>query len=111
MNNYKKIFAYNLRYYREATNYTLEEVSDISGISTTIWSSYENERGNPTLDTLEKVSRTLAVPLTYLLKKNQTSDPGENIKLNALIRDINQLEERKREILIKIIRLILLFAR
>ncbi|WP_124068452.1 helix-turn-helix transcriptional regulator [Clostridium sp. E02] len=111
MNNYKKIFAYNLRFYRVASDYTLEEVSDISGISTTVWSSYENERGNPTLDTLKKISDTLAVPLTYLLKKGQTSDPVEDIKLNALIRDINQLEERKKGILIKIIRLILLFAR
>lgn len=108
MNNYRQEFADNVRKYRESAAYTLEDVSDKSGLSTSTWSGFENNRGNPTIDTIAKISETLSVPMSALFN-SQTDyiDRQIDLKVKTLVKDINKLEPAKREVLVKIVRLIL----
>lgn len=111
-NDYKQEFANNLRKYREDAAYTLDDVSYKSGISSSVWSGYENNRGNPTIDTLAKISETLSIPMSALLDShNDYSERPMDLKLKTLIKDINKLDAAKRELVVKIIRSILLLIK
>lgn len=110
--DYKQEFADNLRKYREAAALTLDEVAYYSGISASVWSGYENKRGNPTIDTLARISETLSVPVRDLLEIH-TDYPERHVdlKIKTLIKDINKLDPTKRELVVKIIRSILLLIK
>lgn len=105
MDTYKNILAKNMKKYREAEGYTLEEISFASGITASIWSSYENNRGNPTLDTLEKISNTLNVPLSDLFKTSDDSfELYDDIRFKSIERELRTLSAPQKEHILKIMR-------
>lgn len=51
--------GYDLRACREAVDMTIEELDELSGVSRTTISKWENEQSNPNLDGLTSVIETL----------------------------------------------------
>ena len=108
MNDYRQEFADNVRKYREAAAYTLEDVADKSGLSTSTWSGFENKRGNPTIDTVAKISETLSVPMSALLdSRTDYTERHIDLKVKTLIKDLNKLEPSKKDHVIRIVRSLL----
>ena len=62
-------------------NLTIQQFSELSGISQSNLSNYMNGRISPTLDTLNKIADTLNIDLTELFKKR------DNVSLYAKIDD------------------------
>lgn len=60
---YIEIFLYNLLKILRERGYTKAHLSDISGISPSFISELTNGRANPSLANLEKIAKSLDVPL------------------------------------------------
>lgn len=65
MNNIKKI--------RNSKKLTVQELSYLSKVATGYLSDIENNKANPTINTLIKISNALEVPITDLIDNNNTS--------------------------------------
>ncbi len=67
-----KVIAYNLKELRTSRNFTLGELSRISGISKTMLSDIEKGSSNPTINTIWKLANGLNVPYTRLMEDVET---------------------------------------
>ncbi len=56
-----------IRRYRKDNNLTIKEFSEISGVSTALVSQLERGIGNPCLNVLKLIARTLGVAVSSLL--------------------------------------------
>lgn len=70
-NRFSKFIPDRLIEAREARGFTLSELADILEISHQAVSKYENNKAQPTYDTLEKLSEALMVPVTFFYKQGQ----------------------------------------
>lgn len=70
MENINKIVASNLKKLREKHAYSLEKMSEITGISKTMLYQIEKAETNPSVNTLYKISNSLKVSLSSLLANN-----------------------------------------
>lgn len=68
-----------LREILQDRNMTVQQCSELSGISQSNLSNYMNGRISPTLDTLNRISEALGIELTELFKKK------DNVTLYAKI--------------------------
>lgn len=64
---YSEIFLYNLLRILRERGYTKAYLSDISGISPSFISELTNGKANPSLANLEKIAKSLDVPLHEML--------------------------------------------
>ena len=63
----------NIANYRKQKGMSMEELSKRSGVSKSMLSQIEQEKTNPTVITLWKISKALNVPMEHLLKRNSIS--------------------------------------
>lgn len=64
---YSEIFLYNLLRILRERGYTKAHLSEISGISPSFISELTNGKANPSLANLEKIAKSLDVPLYEML--------------------------------------------
>ncbi len=70
----KQTVAKNIRVLRLSRGYTQEELSELAGINRNYTGMIEREERSPTVDTLEKVAKALAVDPVILLETGAASD-------------------------------------
>jgi transcriptional regulator with XRE-family HTH domain len=70
----KQTVAKNIRVLRLARGYTQEELSELAGINRNYTGMIEREERSPTIDTLEKIAKALAVEPVILLETETASD-------------------------------------
>ena len=58
---------------REMLNVTQEMLSNISGVGLRTLKQFESGKGNPTVQTLNKIAGSLGMELTFQIKKTDTS--------------------------------------
>ena len=58
---------------REMLNVTQEMLSNISGVGLRTLKQFESGKGNPTVQTLNKIADSLGMELTFQIKKTDTS--------------------------------------
>lgn len=58
-----------IKAFREEMGLTQQECAESAGMSQSMWADIEADRGNPTLDTLERVAGALGVTLADLLSQ------------------------------------------
>lgn len=63
--------GFKIKLLRKQQRLTLKELSEKSGLSVSFISDIENNRRNPNLQNLNKLSDSLGVPVTNLLETNQ----------------------------------------
>ncbi|MGB3342487.1 MAG: helix-turn-helix transcriptional regulator [Aequorivita sp.] len=54
---------------REMLNVTQEQLSDLSGVGLRTLKQFESGKGNPTLETLQKIGDVLGLKLTFQVKE------------------------------------------
>jgi transcriptional regulator with XRE-family HTH domain len=64
----KQTVAKNIRVLRLARGYTQEELSELAGINRNYTGMIEREERSPTVDTLEKIAKALAIDPVILLE-------------------------------------------
>jgi transcriptional regulator with XRE-family HTH domain len=80
-----------IRHVRELRKYTLQELSELAGISSTYISDVENQRSNMSIKSLTKVAAALNVDKSYFLdEKATTLDTLAAIKGYELPEDIKE---------------------
>lgn len=73
MNDIKLFVGRNLKAIRKERQLSLEDLSDITGVSASMLGEIERGVTNPTITILWKISNGLKVPLTALIKENSGS--------------------------------------
>jgi transcriptional regulator with XRE-family HTH domain len=66
--------AKNIRVQRLARGYTQEELSELAGINRNYTGMIEREERSPTVDTLEKIAKALAIDPVILLETGVAID-------------------------------------
>ena len=54
---------------RESLKINQEDLADLSGVGLRTLKQFESGKGNPTLETLQKLADALGLELTFILKK------------------------------------------
>jgi len=84
-----EIIAYNLKRIRGERNLSLGQLADAAGVSKVVLSKIEKGEGNPTINTIWKITGALQLPYTSLLEM------PENETAYIRKQDINPLVEDK----------------
>lgn len=90
-----------VRNYRKAIGLSLREFSELSGVGRTTISEIENNKSNPSMETIEKIAKALNVPISNLLdeKDDFISKSAEEIReeYKALIPKIEKLSKEDKD--------------
>lgn len=74
----------NLKAIRLKRNYTLDELSNVTGVSKSMLSAIERGKKSPTLNILIRINSSLKIPLTDLMK-NSSKENGGVIRKEKMI--------------------------
>ncbi|WP_017815658.1 helix-turn-helix domain-containing protein [Paenibacillus shenyangensis] len=67
----QSVIAKNLARIRKSKNLTLDQTSELTGVSKAMLAQIENEKSNPTISTLWKIANGLQVSFTTFLKEEE----------------------------------------
>ncbi|MBS3970597.1 MAG: helix-turn-helix domain-containing protein [Clostridia bacterium] len=77
----EKVYGEKIRFIRRGRSLSIEELSDLSGISADKVEAFEEGTEEPDLDTLERLAEILNVTIRYFLEKNADSvSIGERVR-------------------------------
>lgn len=85
-----------LRYYRNRSNLTQQQVSDLMGINRTTYTYYENGKTEPSIDNLHKLIKIYGITYEDLLP----SDSNKNANLAKSDETIYNLTKEEQQILL-----------
>lgn len=64
-----------LQMYRTTKGFSLRELSDLTGITSSMLSQIEHEQVNPSINTLKTIAQALSVPLYRFFQEEEASGP------------------------------------
>lgn len=77
----EKVYGDKIKFIRRGRSLSIEELSELSGISAELIQSYEEGLQEPDLETLESIAEVLGVTIRYFLEKNTDSVTlGERVR-------------------------------
>ncbi|MFD1886706.1 helix-turn-helix domain-containing protein [Paenibacillus wenxiniae] len=76
----QQIIARNLLKLRKSRNLTLEQTSELTGVSKAMLAQIENEKSNPTVTTLWKIAKGFQVSFSMFLKEEEQPIQQVNIR-------------------------------
>ena len=76
----RKVFSYNLKYYRFKQNYSQEKLAELANINVKTLSDYERCVSAPSFDTIEKLAVALKIDYYLLFKHIDMVSLGKTIK-------------------------------
>jgi XRE family transcriptional regulator, regulator of sulfur utilization len=71
MDNFTLAVAKNLAFLRKEKNYSLDDLSDLTGVSKSMLRQIEKGESSPTISTLWKIANGLKISFTSLIKEDQ----------------------------------------
>ncbi len=71
--HFKKLIV-NLKERREMLQVTQESLADLSSVGLRTLKQFESGKGNPTLQTLQKLAHALGMELTFQIKSTTTDE-------------------------------------
>lgn len=83
MSDLAKIIGQRIRNYRTAQNLSQEKLAELSGCHPTYIGQVERGEKNATLESIEKISSALKIPLSQLFEKLGTDEPKDSIALKC----------------------------
>ncbi|KHE67264.1 helix-turn-helix domain-containing protein [Halobacillus sp. BBL2006] len=78
----------NIRKYREAKNFSKEDLALKARLGVTTLESYETNERTPELDTVLKISTVLDIPASELMEFEEENDSNIDYELQKLIQEI-----------------------
>lgn len=98
-NNFRK----NLIKYLNETNTTQEELAKYIGVGVSAVSNYVQGLNMPRMNKIDKICEFFKIKRTDLLESDE-DDTSEDKELMLLARDINDLSDEERELIINMIK-------
>lgn len=98
-NNFRK----NLIKYLNETNTTQEELAKYIGVGVSAVSNYVQGLNMPRMNKIDKICEFFKIKRTDLLESDE-DDASEDKELMLLARDINDLSDEERELIINMIK-------
>jgi len=71
MSDISYVVSMNIKDLRKERQLTLQELSDLSNVSTSMLGSIERGDTNPTITTLDKIATGFKVPLSHIIEENK----------------------------------------
>lgn len=99
MENFSIRLGQRIRTLRQSNNLTQEKLAELADLNVTFIGHIERGTKNPTIETLNKISEALQVPLTELLKFNNSiplsvsKEDQLNLIFTDFVRQIQKLYE------------------
>ena len=87
----------NLKDLRLTRNLTQQQVADALGCSVTVYSRYEREARQPSIEVLIRLSDLFGVTIDYLVGKEQLEDGTLSSYERALVTAARMADDRARE--------------
>lgn len=81
----------NIKKYRKMSKLTQHELAEKTNLSRSYIADIENDRYNPSVDTLKSIAKALDVPVHYLIEENDTEQ--KNIPPWATKKDIRDFRK------------------
>ncbi|WP_027399175.1 helix-turn-helix domain-containing protein [Anaerovorax odorimutans] len=107
MDNISKIIGERLRSYRRKAKMSQEILAELAGVHPTYIGQLERGEKNPTIESIEKISRALELPLEELFANIIQSDKSKNeIALKCYDLIIEQDVEKQKDILEIIVKIL-----
>lgn len=103
MPNIESNFKKNLIYYLNLRQKSQSDLAKAIGVAKTTVSSYVNGVSMPRMDKIDKICDYLNIKRSDLLESNP-DDVNEDKELMLLARDINDLTDEERELIISMIK-------
>jgi len=98
------IISNNLRKYRKKQNLTIEELSELSGLSPNFISDIEREKKSPSLNTIEKLCSALNIQFHNLFIPEKINLQIDECKtFDQFIKTIRDFPDEKKEKIIKLV--------
>lgn len=95
-----KILAYNLRFKRAELGLTQDQVAQSAGLSHRAYQQLESGEGNPSLDSLVRLSRFFKVPASSFLRLERVRLPKIDVeKFNSILR--SAFEEARLPVIVR----------
>jgi len=82
-----------LRAIRRLRRYTLRQLADETGVSTSYLSRLENGLANPSISLLSKIANKLSVPVSSMLRRDDGSLESEEALYQFLMQPVEALRE------------------
>ncbi|PER90948.1 XRE family transcriptional regulator [Bacillus cereus] len=103
------IFGSRLKELRKVKKMTQQDLADKLELSKSLISKYENGAAKPSYEALEQLANTFDVSTDYLTGQINTyiNDNTKEKQINDLLQKFDQLDQQKREKLIKVIDVLL----
>lgn len=77
----EKVYGEKIKFIRRGRSLSIEELSELSGVSEELLISYEEGTKEPDLETLDKIAEVLSVTVRYFLEKSaDTLSIGERVR-------------------------------
>lgn len=83
MNDLAKIIGQRIRNYRTSQNFSQEKLAELCGCHPTYIGQVERGEKNATVESIEKISSALGVPLSQLFEKLGDGEPADSIALKC----------------------------
>ena len=83
MNHLTKLIGQRIRNYRNQQNLSQEKLAEMSGCHPTYIGQVERGEKNATLESIEKISSALKIPLSQLFEKIDDNTISNNIPLDC----------------------------
>jgi len=91
------VYAVNLKDLRTKRSLTQQQVADAIGCSVMVYSRYERETRQPSIDVLIRLSDLFGVTIDYLVGKEQVEDGTLSSYERALVVAARNADDRARE--------------
>jgi len=91
------VYAVNLKELRTKRSLTQQQVADAIGCSVMVYSRYERETRQPSIDVLIRLSDLFGVTIDYLVGKEQVEDGTLSSYERALVVAARNADDRARE--------------
>ncbi|MEQ6390032.1 helix-turn-helix transcriptional regulator [Bacillaceae bacterium S4-13-58] len=99
----KHIIGARIRYLRKEKKLTQEELAHLSSIHPTYIGQLERGEKNPTIETIDRIARSLEISLSELFSFQSLNKEQQDIQMQKLIDYAQQLDDKERRMVLKII--------
>lgn len=99
----------NIRRYRKIKGFNLRDLSEKSGVGKTTISELENNKSNPSIETLGKIAKALDVPVSSLLDEDTVNKTAVEIdaEMQEYYEKISNLPREEKDFIKKMLKKVL----
>lgn len=106
MSDIAKVLGARIRAYRTAAGISQEELAFKAGISPAHLGQIERGVKRPNVETVEKLARSLGVPMSVLFEAESAPEEESSVTLNKIMAQLSSMPESQQKDVLKMIRIL-----